>query len=223
MSANSAAPYADRSVGIDVEEQFANADQQRHAAQLGIWLWLITELLLFAGLFLAAMILHLVHPASVKAATNHLKFWIGATNTAVLICSSLTMSGAIVLSRLGGQRWMLRCMLMTAALGSLFLVLKGYEYYQDYVEHMTPFLDRPYALAGDAASRLFVNLYFAVTLLHGLHLTTGVAILLGLTWQASRPGYLLHHQNRIEIFGLFWHFIDLIWMIVFPVIYVLGR
>jgi len=210
-------------VGVHVHEQFANAEQQRHASQLGMWAWLITELLLFAGLFVSAAVLHVTHPASVHAATLHLKFWIGAANTAILICSSLTMSGAIVLSRLGEQRLMLRCMLITAALGSAFLVLKGFEYYQDYDEHMTPFLDRPYALGADMASRLFVNLYFLVTALHGLHLTTGVAILLGLTRMASRPGFLQRHQNWIEIYGLYWHFIDLIWIIVFTLIYVLGR
>ncbi len=210
-------------VGIEVDEHFANAEQQRHAAQLGMWIWLVTELLLFAGLFLVALVLHVMHPASVRAAVLHFKFWIGATNTVVLICSSFTMSGAIMLSRMGWQRWMVRCMLATAALGSLFLVLKGYEYYQDYVEHMTPFLDRPYVLDGDPASRLFTNLYFVTTALHGLHLTTGVAIMLWMARQASRPRFLQQHQNRIEVYGLYWHFIDLIWIIVFPVLYVVGR
>ncbi len=210
-------------VGIEVEEQFANAEQQRRAAELGMWAWLLTELLLFGGLFLGALVLHYLHPASVQAAARHLKFWIGASNTVILICSSLTMSGAIMLSRLGGQRWMLRCMVATAALGSLFLILKGYEYYRDYAEHMTPFLSGPYALAGDEPSKLFVNLYFLVTSLHGLHLTTGVLILLWLARQASRPGYLERHQNRIEVYGLYWHFIDLIWITAFPVLYVVGR
>ena len=213
----------DIAIGVSVDEQFANADQQRRAAKLGMWTWLLTELLLFGGLFVTALVLHVTHPASVTAAVKHLKFWIGAANTAVLICSSFTMSGAIALSRLGLQRWMTRCMLATAALGSLFLVLKGYEYYQDYAEHMTPFLNRPYALAGDPASQLFVNLYFLVTALHGLHLTTGVSILLWMTWQAGKPGFLQRHQNRIEILGLYWHFIDLIWIIVFPTLYVFGR
>jgi cytochrome c oxidase subunit 3 len=210
-------------VGVEVREQFANAEQQRRAAELGMWGWLLTELLLFGGLFVSALVLKTLHPDDVREAALHLKFWIGATNTVVLICSSLTMSGAIMLSRLGGQRWMLRCMLATAALGTLFLALKGFEYWQDYIEHMTPFLDRPYALSAFPASSLFVDLYFVTTALHGLHLTTGVAILLGLTWQASRPGYLERHQNRIEIYGLYWHFIDLIWIIVFPVLYVVGR
>ena len=211
-------------VGIEIHEQFSNADQQRHAATMGMFIWLITELLLFSGLFLIALILRILHPQSVTVAAKHLKFWIGATNTVILICSSLTMSGAIELSRLGWQRGMVRCMLVTAALGSAFLVLKGYEYYADWDEHMVPFfLHRHYELAGDAASALFVNLYFVTTGLHGLHLTTGVAIMLVLARQASAPGYLTRHQNRIEVYGLYWHFIDLVWVVVFPILYVLNR
>lgn len=211
-------------VGVEVHEQFSTAAQQRHAATMGMFIWLITELLLFAGLFLVALILRILHPESVTAAAKHLKFWIGASNTVILICSSLTMSGAIHLSRLGWQRGMIRCMLVTAALGSTFLVLKGYEWYVDWEEHMVPFfLDRHYALAGDAPSKLFVNLYFVTTGLHGLHLTTGVAIMLVLAWQASAPGYLTRHQNRIEVYGLYWHFIDLVWIVVFPILYVLNR
>ncbi len=210
-------------VGIDLAEQFASRAQQREAATLGMWAWLVTELLLFAGLFLCALILRLQHPNSVTLAATHLKFWIGAFNTAVLICSSFTMSAAIVASRIGWRRLMLASMLATASLGSLFLLLKGYEYYQDYTENMMPFLDRPYALAADQATRLFVDVYYITTGLHGVHLLTGVSILLWLTWRASRPGFLQAHQNRIEIYGLYWHFIDLIWIIVFPVLYVLDR
>jgi len=210
-------------VGIERLEHFESADQQREASALGMWAWLLTELLLFAGLFLIALILRILHPAAVTLAATHLKFWIGAANTAILICSSFTMSGAIELSRLGWQRGMVRCMLATAALGTLFLVLKGYEYYCDVVEHMVPFLDQPYALAADPATRLFVDVYFVTTGLHAMHLFTGVSILLVLTRMASRPGFLARHQNRIEIYGLYWHFIDVIWIIVFPVLYVLNR
>ncbi|MGI4811055.1 MAG: cytochrome c oxidase subunit 3 [Janthinobacterium lividum] len=223
MPADVAGSIIGAPVGIETLEQFNNPAQQKRAAELGMWAWLLTELLLFGGLFLIALVLRYQYPDSVHAAALHLKFWIGATNTAILICSSLTMSGAIMLSRLGGQRWMIRCMLATAALGSLFLVLKGYEWFADWQEHMTPFLPGPYALEGDAQSRLFVNLYFVTTALHGLHLTTGVAILLGLTWMAKQPDFLVKHQNRIEIYGLYWHFIDLIWIMAFAVLYVVGR
>ena len=214
---------AARPVGIEVLEQFATEDQQRRAATLGMWAWLLTELLLFAGLFLIAIVLRVQYPASVEAAVSHLKFWIGATNTAVLIVSSLTMSAAIELSRLGHQRPMVRAMLATAALGSLFILLKTYEYYVDYIEHMTPFLNRPFELAGDRPSTLFVNVYWVTTGLHAFHLITGVTILVVLALQARAPGYLERHQNRIEVYGLYWHFIDLIWIMVFPILYVISR
>ena len=214
---------ANPEVGVAVLEQFSSEAQQRRAGILGMWAWLLTELLLFAGLFLIALVLRLQYPASVEAAVSHLKFWIGATNTAILIVSSLTMSAAIELSRLGHQRLMVHAMLATAALGSLFIALKGYEYYVDFVEHMTPFLDRPFELASDRQSTLFVNVYWVTTGLHAFHLVTGVTILLVLALQAKAPGYLARHQNRIEVYGLYWHFIDLIWIMVFPILYVISR
>lgn len=211
-------------VGVKVEEHFHTEEQQRETAKLGMWVFLLTELLLFSGMFVSALVIRVMHPDSVTAVALHLKFWIGATNTAVLIASSFTMSIAIELSRLGRQRLMLRFMHITAALGGLFLVLKGYEYFRDYVEHMMPFLpDRRYELVGDPASQLFTDLYFIITGLHAVHLTVGIGLVLVMARLASRAGFLQEHQNRIEILGLYWHFIDLIWMIVFPTLYLLNR
>jgi cytochrome c oxidase subunit 3 len=210
-------------VGVEVLEQFESEAQQRRAGILGMWSWLLTELLLFAGLFLIAVVLRVQYPDSVHQAVAHLKFWIGATNTAILIVSSLTMSTAIELSRLGHQRLMVRAMLATVALGTAFILLKSYEYYVDYVEHMTPFLNRPFELADDRPATLFVNLYWVTTALHAFHLITGVTILVIMALQARAEGYLRRHQNRIEIYGLYWHFIDLIWIMVFPILYVIGR
>src|SRR5205807_7451921 len=98
-----------------------------------MWAFLATELLLFSGLFLSALVIRVLHPDSVTAVALHLKFWIGATNTAILILSSFAMSVAIELSRLGRQRAMVVFMLITASLGIVFMMLKGYEYYRDYV------------------------------------------------------------------------------------------
>lgn len=211
-------------VGIKVDEHFHSAEQQRETAKLGMWVFLLTELLLFSGMFVSALVIRVLHPDSVTAVALHLKFWIGASNTAVLIVSSFCMSGAIESSRLGLRRPMIFCMLATAGLGVVFLMLKGYEYYRDYVEHMTPFLSfRRYELVGDPASRLFTDLYFIITGLHAVHLTIGIGIMLVMSWLASRPHFLERHQNRIEITGLYWHFIDLIWMIVFPTLYLLNR
>jgi cytochrome c oxidase subunit 3 len=211
-------------VGIEVSEHFATAEQQRHAAILGMWVFLLTELLLFSGLFITALTLRVLHPRAVMMVATHLKTWIGATNTVVLIVSSFSMSVAIEASRIGRQRVMVRAMLVTAALGVVFLLLKSYEYYDDYREHVMPFLTwHPYALGADPATRLFLNLYYITTGIHAVHLTIGIGIMLVMSWLASRPGFLARHQNRIEITGLYWHFIDLIWLIVFPTLYLLNR
>lgn len=210
-------------IGVELVEQFTTVDQQRRAATLGMWAWLLTELLLFSGLLLSALVLRILHPASVSAAASHLKLWIGGVNTVILITSSFIMSGAIEMSKLGRQRDVVRCLLGTAAFGAMFLLLKSYEYYTDYVDHLTPFLNRPYDLAGDDASKLFINLYWVTTILHFIHLSVGVGIVLVMAWLASRPGYLRRHQNRIEITGLYWHFIDLVWIIVFPTLYMANR
>ena len=211
-------------VGVKVEEHFHSEEQQRETAKLGMWVFLLTELLLFSGMFVSALVIRVMHPDSVTAVALHLKYWIGATNTAVLILSSFSMSVAIELSRLGRKRLMRRFMLLTAALGVLFLMLKGYEYYRDYVEHMMPFLHwRRYELVGDPASQLFTDLYFIITGLHAIHLTVGIGLVLVMTWLAGAAEFLQQHQNRIEILGLYWHFIDLIWMIVFPTLYLLNR
>ena len=224
MSGHAAPAEGAPAVGVERVEHFETVEQQRYAGTLGMWAWLLTELLLFAGLFLTALILRVLHPEAVQLAARHLKFWIGAANTVVLICSSLTMSAAIAFSRIGWQRAMVRAMLATAGLGALFLALKGYEYYADYEEHMMPFLSRrPYELDETPTSRLFVNLYYVATSLHAVHLLTGIAILLAMTWMAAKAGFLARHQNWIEVYGLYWHFIDLIWIIAFPVLYVVNR
>jgi cytochrome c oxidase subunit 3 len=211
-------------VGIAVEEQFSSARQQLETAELGMWVFLLTELLLFSTLFVSALILRVLHPGAVTAAALHLKMWIGGVNTAVLITSSFCMSAAIELSRMGEQRRMVRCMHATAALGVLFLCLKGYEYWRDYVEHMTPFLPwRPFALEGDPASRLFIDLYYIITSLHAVHLTIGIGLMLVMAHMGGQPGFLARRSNRIAITGLYWHLIDLIWIIVYPTLYVLNR
>jgi len=211
-------------IGVEVAEQFSTSGQQRHAGLLGMWVFLVTELLLFSGLLLTALVLRVMYPQSVINAGSHLKFWIGAGNSVVLIVSSLTMAMAIEFSKLGRSRDMIRCMLATSGLGFVFLCLKGFEYYKDYEEHMTPFLQwRQYALANDHPTVLFVDLYYIATSLHAVHMTIGISLLMFTAWQASHSGYLARRQNRIEIVGLYWHFIDLVWIMVFATLYLVNR
>jgi cytochrome c oxidase subunit 3 len=210
-------------IGVKVEEQFANEKHQRETAKLGIWLFLSTELLIFSGMFICALVLRVMHPHAVAATAKHLQFWIGATNTGVLILSSFTMSVAIEASRLGERRIVLGSMLVTAGLGGVFLCLKAYEYYRDWAGHMMPFFGGKYALAADPPSRLFLDLYYLITGVHAIHLSIGIGLMLYMANAARKPDFLKKHQNRVEISGLYWHFIDLIWIIVFPTLYLLNK
>jgi cytochrome c oxidase subunit 3 len=209
--------------GIELAEQFTTVEQQRHVAKLGMWAWLVTELLLFAGLFLTALVIRIQYPGSAEAASSHLKMWIGAINSVVLIISSLCMTAAIELSKMGRSRDVTHALLATGGLGLLFLCFKTFEYYVDWSEHMMPFLNRPYALGSDSASQLFVDLYYITTGLHFVHLSIGIGLVTVLALQVRRSGFLHRHQNHVEITGLYWHFIDLIWLIAFPTLYMVNR
>jgi cytochrome c oxidase subunit 3 len=210
-------------VGVEVEEQFSSETHQRETAKLGMWLFLATELLIFSGMFICALVLRVQDPQSVAAVTKHLQYWIGATNTGVLILSSFTMSVAIEASRLGERRIVRGSLLVTAALGGLFICLKAYEYYRDWAGHMMPFFGGKYELAGDPQSHLFLDLYYLITGVHAIHLSIGIGLMLFMSHAARKPDFLKKHQNRIEISGLYWHFIDLIWIIVFPTLYLLNK
>lgn len=210
-------------IGVEVEEQFAGETHQRETAMLGMWVFLATELLIFSGMFICALVLRVQYPHAVAAVTKHLQYWIGATNTGVLILSSFTMSVAIEASRLGERRIVIGSMLATAGLGCVFICLKAYEYYRDWHGHMMPFFGGKYELAGDRPSRLFLDLYYLITGVHAVHLSIGIGLMLFMAHAARKPDFLEKHQNRIEISGLYWHFIDLIWIIVFPTLYLLNK
>lgn len=211
-------------IGIEVEEQFYSEKHQRETALLGMWIFLATELLIFSGMFLSALVLRVMYPVAVAAVARHLQYWIGALNTGVLILSSFTMSIAIEASRLGLKRNVIGAMLSTAGLGFVFICLKAYEYYRDWDGGMMPFFGKHhYRLAGDPPTHLFLDLYYLITVIHAIHLSIGIGLMLYMSHAASKPGFFEKHQNRIEISGLYWHFIDLIWMIVFPTLYLLNR
>jgi cytochrome c oxidase subunit 3 len=203
-------------------EHFESFERQRRSALLGMWLFLANEMLLFAGLFLIAAVVRLTHPEAVVEATRHLKWWLGGINSVVLIASSLSMSVAIEAARLDRDRLVLRALLLTAAQGTLFLGLKAVEYGLEYHEGLMPFLEQPFILP-DPASALYLNLYFAATGLHSLHLAIGVGLVLAIAWRTSRPGFLRRKPTHIEVVGLYWHFIDLIWVMLFATIYLANR
>lgn len=206
------------------EEQFDDLDQQTEAAHLGMWLFLSTEILFFGGLFAAYTVYRYSYPHAFAAGSHALLLWAGALDTVILLCSSFTMAMAVHAAQTGSRRLLVFLLLTSAAIGACFLVLHGYEYFKDYGEHHIPgkFFhdDGP---APDNKVQLFFALYFCMTGLHSLHVFIGVTALTVLAWQAWRGKFTKEYYTPVEIGGLYWHFVDIVWVFLFPLLYLVAR
>jgi len=178
---------------------------------------------LFGGIFLQAAVQTLRHPQAVAEATRHLEWYMGAINSVVLLTSSLAMSTTVEAARNGRDRLARAALLVTPLLGLVFLGIKGAEYLGDYQDHLMPFLASQRGAYPDPAGAAWLNLYYAATGLHAVHLSVGILLLLGLRVLAGRPGWLTRRRNTIEIVGLYWQFVDFIWMLLFPLLYLINR
>jgi cytochrome c oxidase subunit III len=205
------------------EPQFATMPQQAEAATLGIWVFLATEVLFFSGLLLAYAVLRHAYPVGFAEASRETKIVIGSVNTGVLLTSSATMAWAVHTAEAGQRRLLALLLAGTASLGLVFLALKGVEYWQEYQEHLVPGLtfssDSPHA----RAIELFYFLYFALTGVHAVHLSIGVVIVVLMAVRAWRGGFSPAYYTPVEITGLYWHFVDLLWIFLYPLIYLNGR
>ena len=200
--------------------QFETPDQQREATELGMWVFLATEVLFFGGLFTGYTIYRLKYTQDFAHASTHMHMWIATANVAVLLLSSLTVALAVHAARTSAQR-MLQAMLgSTVLLGLIFLGLKGYEYYKDYHEQLIPGLNFHYTgPANPDHVELFVVLYFIMTGLHALHVVIGVGIMAAMTLLAARRRFSPEYHTPVEISGLYWHFVDIIWIFLYPLLY----
>jgi cytochrome c oxidase subunit 3 len=214
--------------------QFDNLEQQREAGTLGMWVFIAQEVMFFGGLFLAYLIYRMTYPNAFMAASNHLNWRIGAFNTAVLITSSLTMALAVWATQAGrAPKVQVAFMLATVLLGLTFLGVKAYEYHEKYVDGLIPAagwfnppaeLLRQWAEAGVTVQnvQMFFWLYFAMTGLHALHMIVGVIIITPIIYWAWHGRYSPEYHSPVENFGLYWHFVDIIWIFLFPLLYLLG-
>lgn len=200
--------------------QFASAVQQNEAATLGMWTFLATEVLFFGALIAGYSAYRLIHPEAFVEAARHTKIVLGTANTAILLTSSAFMATAVEANEAGSRRAAILCLAATALLGLLFLVIKGWEYSLEYGEHLVPGLNFDSARYGDVA-QLFFLFYFFATGLHALHLTIGIALVGGLAARnaSSHPPRSL----TVRMIGLYWHFVDVVWIFLFPLIYLVGR
>lgn len=202
---------------------FENLEQQREAGSLGMWVFLVTEIMFFGGLFMAYIVYRAWYPADFAAASHHLDVPLGGVNTAVLICSSLTMALAVYSAQVGARRSTVMYLALTLLLGLVFLAIKFVEYRHKFEEGLIPgagFRFDQQQFFSDA--QMFFSLYFAMTGLHALHMVIGVGILLVLTVMTWRGRFSPEYHAPVELSGLYWHFVDIIWIFLFPLLYLVG-
>lgn len=204
-----------------VAEQFDDPEQQRSAATLGMWIFLVTEVMLFGGLFTGYTVYRWVYRPAFVEGSHHMALVIGAVNTAVLLVSSLTMALGVQKAQLGRRRALVGYLAVTAVLGTVFLVLKGVEYYQHAAEGLVPGRLWQYHGPESGHVQIFFWLYYAMTGLHAVHLTVGVLLVLTLLGLAWRGSFSAAYHTPVEIVGLYWHLVDVIWVFLFPLFYLI--
>ena len=202
---------------------FDSLEQQREAGTLGMWVFLVTEVLFFGGLFTVYAVYRGWYPDAFAAASHELDITLGATNTAVLITSSLTMALAVHAAQTGQRRLVMMFLVLTMTLGLIFLGIKSVEYYHKYVEHHIPGPGFEFEKEYLRHAQLFFSLYFIMTGLHALHMVIGFGIMLWMLWWTWRGVITAEYYSPIEISGLYWHFVDIVWIFLFPLLYLLGR
>jgi cytochrome c oxidase subunit 3 len=211
--------------------QFDDLEQQHEASTLGMWMFLATEVMFFGGLILAYVVYRATSPREFAAASRHLNVWLGCVNTVVLLGSSLTMALAVRASRLHDRRRLLRFLVATMVLGTAFLGIKAVEYYQEYREHLIPALN--FEMPTEAAEgtgqvpldprrfEMFFLLYFCMTGLHAIHLIIGITLVGVMAELVRRRWFSGYAETQIDVTGLYWHFVDVVWVFLYPLLYLI--
>jgi cytochrome c oxidase subunit 3 len=195
--------------------QFDDLEQQHDAGEMGMWIFLGTEVMFFGGLFLAYTIYRTQDEAAFTAASHELELFWGTINTAVLLTSSLTMALAVHAAKSSRRKQLMALLAATFFLGSVFIGIKGLEYYHKYLHGLMPLLGLPFEWRGDSPGHAeqFFDLYF---------LMTGLGVLFVLFVKAGRGGLLGDCFAPVHVSGLYWHFVDIVWVFLFPLLYLIG-
>jgi len=208
-----------------LETPYRDLDQQRETATLGMFVFLLTELMMFGGLFCSYLVYRTLYFPAFQEGSRHMDLTIGAVNTAVLICSSLTMAFGVQAAQKGLNRTTVSFLLVTMLFGITFLVLKGVEYHAHWQAHEVPGAGFLAHAAGVDPNKLqlFFSLYFLMTGLHALHMLIGLGLVTWITIEAYKGRYTEAYHNPVENVGLYWHFVDIVWIYLFPLLYLISR
>jgi cytochrome c oxidase subunit III len=215
-------------VGV-LPHHFQDRRQQLEASTLAMWMFLATEVLFFGTMFTAYTVYRSEFPEEFSRASKHLKTMAGAINTAVLICSSLTMALAVFAAHTSRRRLLIGCLIATLTFGAVFLSIKAWEWYAEYQESLVPGLRFNTAewTQADASGgpvdpyrvQIFFVFYFVLTGLHAFHMIVGLALLLLLLYFSIRGHYSAEYYMPVEVIGLYWHFVDVVWIFILPLLY----
>lgn len=202
---------------------FDTVEQQRASSTLGMWVFLVTEIMFFGGLFTVYLVYrNLFHEAFILGSRELDIKW-GATNTAVLICSSLTMALGVRAAQTGKRKALMFFLVLTMILGTAFLGIKAIEYAHKFEHHLVPGASFQFDSPDAKQVQLFFSLYFCMTGLHALHMIIGLGIMSWLLYHSAKGRFNPEYYSPVEVGGLYWHFVDIVWIFLFPFLYLIGR
>ena len=206
-----------------LQHHFDTLEQQHEASTLGMWLFLVTEVMFFGGLLMAYMLYRIWYPEAWSEGSLDLDILLGGINTAVLIASSLTMALGVRAAQTGKPRATVGWILITIAFGLTFLVIKFFEYKHKWELNHIPGFGFVYEGVHARQVEIFFSLYFSLTGLHALHMIIGVVLMSVLAWMAYRRRFSPEWYTPVEMGGLYWHFVDIVWIFLFPLLYLVDR
>ena len=198
-------------------------EQQQESATLGMWVFLVTEIMFFGGLFMAYLLYRVWYPEAWAEGSLELDIRLGGLNTAVLIASSLTMALGVRAAQTGFPRATVNWLLATIGLGTVFLVVKAFEYALKFEMNHVPGANFQFEGPHARQVEIFLSLYFAMTGLHALHMVIGVGLMSVIVWMAYKRRFSPEWYSPVEMAGLYWHFVDIVWIFLFPLLYLVDR
>jgi cytochrome c oxidase subunit 3 len=206
-----------------LQHHFDDMAQQVEASTLGMWVFLVTEIMFFGGLFTAYLVYRYINPEGFAEASHHLNVTWGAVNTIVLIVSSLTMALAVRSAQISAPpKTQVAWIGATMLLGATFLGVKAIEYYDKFTHHLVPGPNFHWEGKHPAPAEMFYSLYFCMTGLHAIHMVIGLGIMTVIGFMAWRRTFDADYYTPVEVAGLYWHFVDIVWIFLFPLLYLIG-
>ena len=206
-----------------VAHHFDDAEQQHEASTLGMWAFLVTEIMFFGGMFLAYTVYRSIYTEGFTHASNHMDIVLGTINTAVLIGSSVSVAMAVHAAHESKRIALVNYLLLTIVLGAVFLGIKFTEYHHHFQANLVPGWRFAYEGADANQAAIFFSFYFTMTGMHAIHMLIGIAMFFVLAYKAWRGRFSRWYYTPIELGGLYWHFVDIVWIFLFPLFYLIGR